>query len=51
VNGACKKSCCWTPYQHSTARDHLPDTDPRACRCHAPASRDVYALLKGSRHE
>ena len=34
----CRPSCCRTPYGHSTVRDHLPVTDPAACRCHGGTS-------------
>lgn len=30
----CKPSCCKTPLGHSTVRDHLPETDDNACKCH-----------------
>lgn len=30
----CKKSCCWSPFGHSTVRDHLPQWHADACHCH-----------------
>jgi hypothetical protein len=32
----CKKSCCWSPFGHSTVRDNIPAWHKDACHCHNP---------------